>query len=259
MAAMKDEPSLKFLIKDESSLNMKDEPSLIAAIKRSDLAPSERAILSADKERWARLGAGAHLDEWIAFNPGLDIRRRLAMRIAHTNEPRGRGYNTAYSQLLQDDGINTNDKSAMKCFQDVLWLHQEPERMTILRELQQAMSPGPRARLNSPITARQRVEAELKARANPNPAERVSPMRVLRDQVEEQNRTIAHLQEQLASADAGSLFDLRRDSVEDIVRVITAPTTMSRRKAVAIAKGILAAHGEEIPRRNRRRRSDQTE
>ena len=69
------------------------------------------------------------------------------MRIAHTNEPRGRGYTTAYSQLLQDDGINTNDKSATKCFTDILWLHQRlPERLATLHELKQEMSPGQRAR-----------------------------------------------------------------------------------------------------------------
>ena len=46
----------------------------------------------------------------------------------------------------------------------MLWLGDDPERMKVLRDLRDAMSPGQRSRLNSPITARQRVEAILKAR-----------------------------------------------------------------------------------------------
>ena len=46
----------------------------------------------------------------------------------------------------------------------VLWLGDDPERMKVLRELREAMTPGQRSRLNSPITARQRVEAILQAR-----------------------------------------------------------------------------------------------
>ena len=259
-AMRRDEPSLKFL-KDEPSSNMTVEPTVISTIKLTDLNPSEREILAADKERWARLGAGAHLEEWFTFYPGILIRRRLAMRMANTDRPRGRGYTTALSQLLRDDGINTNDKNAIKCFTDVAWLHDDPERMTVLRELLQVLTPGERARVNSPITARLRVVAEQKRRDNPNPGPtvRASQIRILTDQVAEQTRTIAHLQEQLAGVEAGSRFDLSRDSVDTIVRVFIDPTTMPRRKAIAIAKGILAAHGEEIPRRNRRRRSDQTE
>jgi hypothetical protein len=46
----------------------------------------------------------------------------------------------------------------------VLWLHDEVGRMSILREMRDTMSVGERARLNSPISARQRIEKVLKAR-----------------------------------------------------------------------------------------------
>jgi len=38
------------------------------------------------------MGSGAHLDDWLAYGPGLLIRRRLAMRIAYVNRPEGKGY-----------------------------------------------------------------------------------------------------------------------------------------------------------------------
>src|SRR5437899_1025508 len=66
----------------------------IENIKRSELIQSERDVLARDRERWKRMGAGAHLDDWLAFYDGLAIRRRLAMRIAFTNKPEGRGYAT---------------------------------------------------------------------------------------------------------------------------------------------------------------------
>jgi hypothetical protein len=46
----------------------------------------------------------------------------------------------------------------------VAWLDDDLKRMTILREILDNMSPGERSRLNSPISARRRVERVLKAR-----------------------------------------------------------------------------------------------
>src|SRR5262249_26982852 len=68
-------------------------------------------------------------------------------------------------QCFKRDGIDTDDKSAMTTMTAVLWLHDRPERMSILREIRDAMTPGERARLNSPISAPQRVDKILKARA----------------------------------------------------------------------------------------------
>jgi hypothetical protein len=135
----------------------------LETIKKSDLTPSERDILAADRERWARMGAGSHLEDWLAYGPGLMIRRRLAMKAAASNAPEGRLYVEAFSKLMADDGIDTGDKSTMHRFTAVLWLHDDPERITVLRAILDGMTPGERSRLNSPITARQRVYAKLQA------------------------------------------------------------------------------------------------
>src|SRR6516225_12357015 len=68
-------------------------------IEQTELTASERGVLSEDRKRWKRMGEGAHLDEWLAYGPGLLIRRRLAMRLAHTNRPEGRGYVTQFAGL----------------------------------------------------------------------------------------------------------------------------------------------------------------
>jgi len=113
------------------------ETERINQIKASALSASELAVLEEDKARRARLGGGAHLDEWLEFHPGLVIRRRFAMRIAFTNRPEGKSYALALNQLYVADGFDVTDKVLMKTLSDVLWLGDEhhPERMAILNEL----------------------------------------------------------------------------------------------------------------------------
>ena len=63
---------------------------------------------------------------------------------------------------------------------------------------------------------------------------------MLKAKLVEQTRQIAHLEDQLAAAENdGSLFDLKKDSAENIVGTIV--TNISPHKAKEIANGILAA------------------
>jgi hypothetical protein len=199
--------------------------------ERTNLTQSEQKVLADDRERWKHMGAGAHLDDWLAYGPGLMLRRRMAMRMAFVNRPEGKGYVQAFAALMEADGLHTMDKTSITA---VLWLHDNPEHITILREIRDTMTVGERARLNSPITARQRVEKILKVRkaaaraqtegreGEPEQTLRTSPMARLKDLNAEQAREIEHLKERLAAAEQrdGSLFDLRRDKIDDIATVI---------------------------------------
>lgn len=209
-------------------------------IKRTELTPSEREVLEEDRRRWKRLGTGAHLDEWLAFAPGLAIRRHLAMKLAYTNRPEGKGYIKQYNALLHADGLD--DKKLMPSLTAVQWLHEDAERLTILREIRETMTPGERSRLNSPISAKQRVLAVLKAREGGTEEKlKTSPVAVLKDKLVEHVHRIADLEERLAAAENrdGSLFDLKRDKPEDIGAVIVG--TVSENKAREIVKAITAA------------------
>jgi hypothetical protein len=196
----------------------------IEQIKQSELTIGEREVLERDRERYKKLGAGAHLDEWLEFYPGLDIRRRLAMRMAHTNQPQGKGYVMALNQLYEDDGFNVNDKTYMKALTDVLWLGDEPERMTVLREIREGMTPGQRSRLNSPIAARQRVKAIIEARKSGR-EEKVkdSPTALHKQRIVELERENATLRNKLART--GSLFDLNLDTPDKVADAIVANVT----------------------------------
>lgn len=217
----------------------------INSIEQERLTASERTVLAEDRKRWQRMGAGAHLDDWLAYGPGLMIRRSLAMHIAFVNRPEGKGYAMAFKRLMEHDGLNTMDKTSISA---VLWLNDDPERMTILREIRDTMSVGERARLNSPISARQRVEKILRARQGGTEATmKTAPMSILKRQLEERNRAIADLQERLAAAENrdGSLFDLKRDKAEDIISAIVGVVTEHR--ATTIARGILAYYKKPKP------------
>lgn len=78
--------------------------------------------------------------------------------------------------------------------------------------------------------------------ADPPLKRNVSPMALLKDKNEQLMRTSLDQAERIASleanADSGSLFDLRRDSADDIVAAIVG--NVSAHKAEAIGKGLLA-------------------
>lgn len=209
----------------------------VEAIKQSDLTQSEREVLKEDAARWKRMGAGSHLDDWLSYFPGLAIRRRLAMRLAFTNKPEGKGYAQAFRELMKADGLL--DPAVKTSFTAVLWLGDDPERMKVLRELREAMPPGQRSRLNSPITARQRVEAILQARRHGvEESVKASPVALLKEAMVEQAREIVELKQKLAKHEQGSLFDLKHDSADDIASAITG--NLSAHKAKSLADGILA-------------------
>jgi hypothetical protein len=220
----------------------------IEHIKEHELTPSERDVLTRDRERWKRVGGGAHLDEWLEFYPGLEIRRRLAMRIAFTNKPEGRGYATALHQLYEADGFNPDDKTMMTGFTAVLWLNDDPTRVEMLREIRAAMTPGERSRLNSPISARQRVEKMIKARASGSETkQKDSPIARAHRKIAELERELADTKAKLARVQDGSLFDLRHDNADDIGRVTA--DTISEGKFDRLAAAAKARYRAQKTRR----------
>jgi hypothetical protein len=162
------------------------------------------------------MGSGAHLEEWLTVGEAVLVLRHLAMRIAYVNEPKGRGYNEAFAQLIQHHGYHNLDKQSITC---TLWLLDNPRHRMVLRETLDAMEPGPRSRLNSPISARQRVEKVLKSRAA-GTEERMkeSPVALLKKQIADKDREIADLKTKVARS--GSLFDLKQDDAVSIGRII---------------------------------------
>jgi hypothetical protein len=141
---------------------------------RADLDAEDRKTLAEDRKRMERLSKGSQLDDWLAFGPGLLIRRRLAKNIAglaETDLAKGHRYSRAFKEQMEMDGLydRTTKSDVMKStLTAVLWFYddekQEERRREVLEEIRRNMTPGQRARFNSPISAQQRVLDELRTR-----------------------------------------------------------------------------------------------
>ena len=101
-------------------------------IEQTELTVSERDVLARAGETSKRLGAGAHLDEWLTLTPAVRIIRHLAMKLNHVNVPEGRGYAETFGQLMQRHGLDKFDKTTITA---LLWLDDDPERARILKEI----------------------------------------------------------------------------------------------------------------------------
>jgi hypothetical protein len=205
----------------------------IEDIKRNELSPEEQAILVEDKERWARMGVGNHLDDWLAYQPGLMIRRRMAMKLAYTPKPEGSKYNKAFKIILEADGLHELGGTAIT---SLLWLAEDPFRMETLAKLRAGMTPGERARLNAPITARQKVEKALKGDDEEDQKEKkLTPLAKANASIADLEEQVVDLNKKLAKHDEGSLFDLKNDSAEDIALVIVNSVSEHKVKALIAA------------------------
>jgi hypothetical protein len=175
---------------------------------RADLDAEDRKTLAEDRKRMERVGKGSQLDDWLAFGPGLLIRRRLAKNIAglaETDPAKGHRYSRAFKQQMEMDGLydRTTKSDVMKStFTAVLWFYDdeklEERRREILEEIRRNMTPGQRARFNSPISAQQRVLDALRTRGLA-PAKKPRAPKPAND-LDQANARIVELEEELKSA-----------------------------------------------------------
>jgi hypothetical protein len=112
------------------------------------------------------------------------------------------------------------------------------EHLPDILEMRVGWTPTERAKINHPTSMAQRLREFLNRAPAEAPRRNVSPMALLKDKNEQLQRVNLDLSERLASAEArdagGSLFDLKRDTAEDIARTIA--DTISEGKWKAIRK-----------------------
>ena len=197
---------------------------------RADLDAEDRKTLAEDRKRMERLGKGSQLDDWLAFGPGLLIRRRLAKNIAglaETDPAKGHRYSRAFKEQMEMDGLydRTTKSDVMKStFTAVLWFYDdeklEERRREILEEIRRNMTPGQRARFNSPISAQQRVLDELRTRGLA-PAKKPRAPKPAND-LDQANARIVELEEELKSARSiAPVTDIAEHAAEPTDPVVT--------------------------------------
>jgi hypothetical protein len=181
-----------------------------------------------------RIQTGQHWSDWRFVCQGFEVGRNKAMREAYSNEPMGRRYNEAFGKWL-------NARPWARLFNKVtrahcLWCADHLPEIEAWRE---TLAANQREQWNHPsVIKRQyerahRVAAEQAAGIVPTPK---SPTQQLKDSLIEVETDRDRWKRQ--AEEVGSHFDLRRDTPEQIARILVEVVTPSR--AENIAKAIRA-------------------
>src|SRR6516162_10294186 len=103
-------------------------------------------------------------------------------------------------------------------------------------EMRVGWTPTERAKINHPTSMAQKLREFLNRAPTEAPRRNVSPMALLKDKNDQLQRANLDLSERLASAEAreagGSLFDLARDNVDDIARVIVSTVGVNKARSL---------------------------
>ena len=129
------------------------------------------------------------------------------------------------------------------------------EHLPDILEMRVGWTPTERAKINHPTSMAQRLREFLNRAPAEAPRRNVSPMALLKDKNEQLQRANLDLSERLASAEAreagGSLFDLARDNVDDIARVIVSTVGVNKARSLhhSLGQAIAAAPKPKPPKR----------
>jgi hypothetical protein len=132
------------------------EPKPESRAERSD----RENYIRRGQEAWARHNADTTWNDWLAIGEAIGIGSTEAMNIAGKNEPKGKGYNTAFSVWLKDHGFDGLDGSDRKRLLDVL-----AHRAEIEEWRSEKLTPTERRKINHPSTVWRRWTAYIETPA----------------------------------------------------------------------------------------------
>jgi len=177
---------------------------------------AERLQMAA--EAFARIRKGNHWRDWRYLAQGFEIGRNHAMRVAYTNEPVGRGYNTAFSRWMDDPQHRAWTRGIDKATRNhLLWA---ADHLTLIEAWRDTLASNQRDRLNHPTIVKRAYEAAHRAevaRAAGEPAV-LSPMAQIKEALVKSQEENDRLRRQVEKQ--GSLFDLFNDTPEMIARTV---------------------------------------
>ena len=158
-----------------------------------------------------RIKRRANWRDWCLIADGLAVGRVKAMRRAKTNQPRGGVYGRAFAQWMAERPWARNINKATR--NHLLWVAAHRSEIEAWRE---TLTQRARGRMNHPTSLRRRWDASHKPTTV-----REALVRELRAQIasRELRAELARLKHMIEHCD-GSLFNLRRDSVDDTVDVM---------------------------------------
>jgi len=178
-----------------------------------------------------RIKNGDHWLDWLAVGEFLIVGRLQAMRRAGTNQPVGSAYNRAFGTWLDEhQEFRMLDKATRN---HAMWAAENRDAIERWRE---TLAQNVRARINHPTTMKRAWDAANKVRevSAETPAVETKAQKLEREivRLSEEN----HALKKRAEID-GSLFDLKKDTIEEIARAIAGNVSPSRLKSLHKAFG----------------------
>jgi hypothetical protein len=157
------------------------------------------------RQAWKRIKEDSTYNDWMAVGEALDIGRNECMRLVHTNDPRGRAYNEAFSQWLADNGFADIDKGTRSRFADIM------ENRPAIEAWRARMASNERQRTNHPNSIWRKWQADRKT-----PAGKGEKSSTTTDRLKNEN---AQLQEEIARMRAnGGEAVSPKDTARNIAR-----------------------------------------
>ena len=182
---------------------------------------AERERLAA--EAFERIRSGQHWRDWTYVAQGLDVGRNRAMRETYSNQPAGRPYNEAFGRWMDaHPWARKIDKATRN---HLFWV---ADHLTQIEAWRDTLPANQRDQWNHPTTVKRAYERAMriatakeegKAVASPQAQMKAALIEAQEDRDKWRRR---------AEEGEGSLFDLRRDTPEDIARVLVEACTPSR-------------------------------
>jgi hypothetical protein len=203
-------------------------------------------------EAWERIKQGNHWLDWRYIADRIYDGRQWAksrVGLSPTDKPMGSRYAKAFGEWLDERRwARELDKTTRA---HLAWYVENRTRVEAWRD---TLVANECARLNHPSVVKRRYEAAHRFTPpvvdNPNAARLGSKNQRLQRELEKVSTQLEAANRRLAGGD-GSLFDLKRDSADDIARVIIEAVPLER------ARAIQSSLSEEIKRAttNGRRKS----
>jgi hypothetical protein len=188
----------------------------------------EHAAIRRGQEAWNRLRGDSTWADWIDVGRAHVLGRAAAMRDAHTNKPKGRGYNAAFAAWAKKFGFADLDKGDCSRLFDVM------DHLDEINAWLQKLPQNERMRLSHPSSIWRRWKA---ATTEQTSEKKTSPVQKLKDSLinlQEENDRIKREIER----GGGDLWS-SDDRPQDIAWVILGK--LSKTKAEKVAREILKA------------------
>ncbi len=156
--------------------------------------------------------ADSHFEDWVRIGRALEIGRAEAMREAHSNQPAGRGYVTAFSAWLDKNGFGDMNKVTRSHLASCM------DRLVDIRTWRDTIGDR-KQRLNHPSTVWRNFMAATRA-----PKLKALP-KIARPQDE-----LHAAKEQIRRMGGGSNIDQDNDTIPDQAKMVAAGLMTPRRR-----------------------------